>query len=450
MDKKFGIALVALIGIGIFALPSTIALFAGQHSFYNIDATGNQVPCVKCHGDVRAELNSNSNGVSPGPHKNFQCEYCHRAEVGFSAGDDAYAVLHYYSATGGELVLVTTIENFETSNFPKMIDYVIGDSLDNVLNDVASPLEAMDKNGGQFHDQTMFREACPASDAGTCSGAEDPTSVYAGAIDTGAATGWYNYTYSEEKSTAGADQDRAFDAREVTITAGVPDHSATGAREVTPGTRYHAASLVSCMECHGGEQEKGAAGYELSTTEPYNHAAWLLEDPAKCRNCHYGDPETPNLGELWFSAGGFGLTNGRNDTGIVEAHDDFVKVGKVEVNGVLRAGEGQDGGYGAANIACVACHTHVAVDINFQKKYKVVFDAIAHDTAGGWDVNNFSAEGKVNISIYGNQSGTTWATSNKSFTWDPTVDLYIDGTGNKINGLSNEANDTKEALESTP
>ena len=83
MDKKFGIALIALIGIGIFALPSTIALFSGQHSFYNIDATGNQVPCVKCHGDVKAELGSNNNGVnSPGPHKDVQCEYCHRAQVG--------------------------------------------------------------------------------------------------------------------------------------------------------------------------------------------------------------------------------------------------------------------------------------------------------------------------------------------------------------------------------
>jgi hypothetical protein len=135
----------------------------------------------------------------------------------------------------------------------------------------------------------------------------------------------------------------------------------------------------------------------------------------------------------------------RNDTGIVEAHDEFVKT--TTVNGVLRSGAGQDGGYGAANIACVACHTHVAVDINFQKKYKVEFDAVAHDAAGGWDVNNFKANGTVNISIYGNQSGETWATSNKSMSWDPATDLYINGDGAKVNGLSDASNDSAAALQ---
>ncbi|HEY6586596.1 MAG TPA: hypothetical protein VIY97_05420, partial [Candidatus Methanoperedens sp.] len=61
MNAKFTLAIIALVGIGVFALPSTMSLFAGQHSFYNIDATGNQIPCVKCHGDVKAELGSNAN-----------------------------------------------------------------------------------------------------------------------------------------------------------------------------------------------------------------------------------------------------------------------------------------------------------------------------------------------------------------------------------------------------
>lgn len=444
MDKKFGMALVALIGIGIFALPSTIALFSGQHSFYNIDATGNQVPCVKCHGDVKAELGSNNNGVgSPGPHKDFQCEYCHRAEVGFSSGDDAYAELHYFG-TAGELVLATTIENFETSNFPKMIDYTSGQLLDATLNPVSNALDAQNKDGAQFNDQVVFREPCPTTDPGACSSASDPNKVYSGAIDTATATGLYNYSYSTEIATTGIAA-QAFDAREVVVAGTVTDSSATGKREVTPGTRYHAASLVSCMECHGGEQSKGVAGYELNTSEPYNHANWVLENPTSCGNCHYGSPTTPNQGELWLSAGGFGLTNVKNDSGIVEAHDEFVKT--TTVNGVLRSGAGQDGGYGAANIACVACHTHVAVDINFQKKYKVQFDAIAHDVAGGWDVNNFTAQGTVNISIYGNQSGGTWATSNKSLTWNPETDLYINGNGAKIVGLSNDTNDSAAALQ---
>ena len=45
MNAKFTLAIIALVGIGVFALPSTMSLFAGQHSFYNIDATGNQIPC---------------------------------------------------------------------------------------------------------------------------------------------------------------------------------------------------------------------------------------------------------------------------------------------------------------------------------------------------------------------------------------------------------------------
>jgi len=63
MNAKFTLAIIALIGIGVFALPSTMSLFAGQHSFYNIDATGNQVPCKKCHGDVQAELGANAAGA---------------------------------------------------------------------------------------------------------------------------------------------------------------------------------------------------------------------------------------------------------------------------------------------------------------------------------------------------------------------------------------------------
>jgi len=48
--------MIALIGVGLFALPQTTALLTGQHSFINIDATGNQIDCVKCHGDVQVEL----------------------------------------------------------------------------------------------------------------------------------------------------------------------------------------------------------------------------------------------------------------------------------------------------------------------------------------------------------------------------------------------------------
>ena len=83
MNKKIAIAIIALVGIGIFALPQTMALFAGQHSFYNIDPTGNQIPCIKCHGDVQAELSSNVNAETntSAPHADMKCEFCHRLQI---------------------------------------------------------------------------------------------------------------------------------------------------------------------------------------------------------------------------------------------------------------------------------------------------------------------------------------------------------------------------------
>ena len=139
-----------------------------------------------------------------------------------------------------------------------------------------------------------------------------------------------------------------------------------GSNEVTPGTRYHAASLVSCMECHGGEQKKGAAGYEIDTAEPYNHADWLIDPTSggSCTNCHYGSGGSARefaLAAGGFQSGGVGLTTGSAEEGAVEAHNEFVIA---DSNGVLRTAVD---GYGASNIACVACHTHVAVDINFQR-----------------------------------------------------------------------------------
>ena len=69
---------VAVVAVGIFALPSTISLFAGQHTWYNL--TENQsVPCEKCHADVANEMSA-----LIGPHtgetgyQRMRCEYCHR------------------------------------------------------------------------------------------------------------------------------------------------------------------------------------------------------------------------------------------------------------------------------------------------------------------------------------------------------------------------------------
>ncbi len=443
MNSKFTLALIALVGIGVFALPSTMALFAGQHSFYNIDATGNQVPCTKCHGDVKAELSSGGSATTgtKGPHAEFKCEYCHRAEVGFSSGDDAIASIRYTGTDGSRITLVTTIANVERGNFPKTITYAAGMTVDNWAAGV------FNLDGTAFVNQSSYDNEYHLYSGNLSTNGVDSITYTVGPFSEVAT---YNATLVAPKDTNPATQKNAVDVRKVQANIASTDAAfyGAGSREVMPGTRYHAASLVSCMECHGGEQTKGVAGYELETAEPYNHAGWLTDasDPnSKCSNCHYGmSTHTPSF-EAALAAGGFGLTTAANDTGSVEAHNDFVRAN----GGVLRKD------YGAANDACVGCHTHVAVDINFVKKYKLKFDAnVGTGGSGGghgnWSVGGFGYEGSVAISVYGNGSGETFATSDKTYNWTPGTTLYViqpnGSRDGQVLGLNNEANDTKTAL----
>ena len=49
---------MAVIAIGLFALPGTVAMFGGQHDWYDLNPDGNDVSCEKCHADIYAEMNS--------------------------------------------------------------------------------------------------------------------------------------------------------------------------------------------------------------------------------------------------------------------------------------------------------------------------------------------------------------------------------------------------------
>jgi len=57
-----------------------------------------------------------------------------------------------------------------------------------------------------------------------------------------------------------------------------------------------------------------------------------------------------------LGAGGFGLLGGK-DTGATEAHNEFAATNDT----LTRQKDGMSNG------ACVACHTHVAVDITYTK-----------------------------------------------------------------------------------
>jgi hypothetical protein len=400
---------------------------------------------------VKTELaGGTASAGSQAPHAQFKCEYCHRAEAGAASGDDAYVSLSYSAQPGttGNLTLITTIAMFETGNFPKQIQYPATGTLTvdnwNTACGGATCVFALD-GITPFVNKTDFL----------------PDNLYPGNFNTinAQAGGRYNVSRMSETSTRQATgapkdtntttQNNAFDPRKVTFsgpTGATVSLNGSGSSEVIPGSRYHAASLVSCMECHGGEQEKGVPGYEIESAEPYKHSNWLIDptDPnSKCANCHYGS--TGHLpGEAFLAAGGFqdasgkGLTTGSADEGIVEAHNEFVTG---ESAGVLRTASL---GYGASNIACVGCHTHVAVDINFQKKYIVKFDANAMGT-GDWAVGGYGADGAVAVHAFGNGSGETFATGDKTYTWAPGENLYINGT-QQIVGLSNDTSDSQTAL----
>lgn len=411
LNAKLSLALIALVGIGVFALPSTVALWAGQHSFYNIDAQGNQVPCQKCHGDVKAELSSNADSTTgtPGPHANFKCEYCHRIEAGAASGDDAFMVVRYHNNTdNSDRYLAMSLWDLESKNFPASING----------SDVVNG-RYLNTSGGAIIGMFEVRAQISPTTAGP-----NPLTIYRYSMTP-------LYSAGAPRDTNPVTQFTGMNLTNLSIsTAGALTFTGVGSRVVNPGTEYHAASLVSCMECHGGE-------------EPFGHYSRVVQGTA-CADCHYGGGGA-QLGTRWteLAAGGFGLTTSNGDTGNVEAHNAWVKT-----PGVSRFGNNPENGLpGANNDACIACHTHVAIDINFQKGYKLVLDATESNT-GVYSVSNSAVEGTVAISVYGNGSGQTFAVGDKTYSWTPDKTLYINGNGAQVQGLNADTSDSSTALTS--
>ncbi len=72
MDGKIILLLLSVVAVGMFVLPSTLALYTGSHAFVN----GSSVDCGKCHvasmDNIAAELNTSSR-----PHTTMTCGNCH-------------------------------------------------------------------------------------------------------------------------------------------------------------------------------------------------------------------------------------------------------------------------------------------------------------------------------------------------------------------------------------
>lgn len=73
MNSKILLLSIAVISVGLFAMPSTLSLFSGQHTF----VTGDNVACEKCHADIYSEIGGTLNQV----HKTTNltgCQGCHK------------------------------------------------------------------------------------------------------------------------------------------------------------------------------------------------------------------------------------------------------------------------------------------------------------------------------------------------------------------------------------
>ncbi len=75
---------VILTATGLVVLPNTVSLFAGQHYWYNLSGTGNDVPCEKCHADVFEELSQSTFHIHWGDKTKADredCAACHRSNL---------------------------------------------------------------------------------------------------------------------------------------------------------------------------------------------------------------------------------------------------------------------------------------------------------------------------------------------------------------------------------
>ncbi len=83
MKSKMLLLSAAVLAVGLFALPATLSLFSGQHTFKNASEVEGDNGCRKCHEDVYEEAHSQINEVhwnlpgAKGSNDVFRCAECH-------------------------------------------------------------------------------------------------------------------------------------------------------------------------------------------------------------------------------------------------------------------------------------------------------------------------------------------------------------------------------------
>lgn len=112
MNSKVLLLSVAVIAVGLFAMPSTLSLFAGQHTFYN----GSEVKCDKCHKDIYEEMTNNPGPFGASTTHNTTalkaCEGCHRTGTisGIPLGNDSTGTFVTNVSTNSAAHAAVTLE----------------------------------------------------------------------------------------------------------------------------------------------------------------------------------------------------------------------------------------------------------------------------------------------------------------------------------------------------
>ncbi len=88
MKTKIFLLSAAVVAIGLFALPATVSMFAGQHAWYDPKDQG--IPCEKCHWLEYEEMRGVTDETGHVPHMYmngspttyyFDCEECHNVSM---------------------------------------------------------------------------------------------------------------------------------------------------------------------------------------------------------------------------------------------------------------------------------------------------------------------------------------------------------------------------------
>jgi hypothetical protein len=87
MELRHIFLITAILGTAIFVIPAIQSLFAGQHSFYDLEG-GLGGKCMKCHADVYDELTGHHKNIA-GVASGEECTVCHR--VGSTSSNEMHA-----------------------------------------------------------------------------------------------------------------------------------------------------------------------------------------------------------------------------------------------------------------------------------------------------------------------------------------------------------------------